>query len=67
MTKERFAKRVKAGMRAARRRGVRLGRPPLVFDRVEVLVLYLRGNSIRQIASALGINRDAIHRTIRLA
>src|SRR5713226_6901230 len=46
--------RVKAGLRNARSKGKRLGRPGVVVDRVKLSELRAAGASIRQIASTLG-------------
>jgi DNA invertase Pin-like site-specific DNA recombinase len=56
--------RVRAGLDAARRKGVRLGRRPSV-DRAAVLRLRADGRSYRQIAKALGISHGAIADAIR--
>jgi DNA invertase Pin-like site-specific DNA recombinase len=64
MDAELFSKRVKRGMRAARRRGVRLGRPPLKFDRVKVCALALCGLSIRRIAKKLRIKKSTAHNVL---
>jgi DNA invertase Pin-like site-specific DNA recombinase len=60
-----IVERVKAGLVAARKRGVRLGRAPLVVDREKVWALHMRGKSIRQIAAETGANRGTVHRLIK--
>lgn len=62
MTRE----RVKAGLKAAQRRGVKVGRPRIIFDRQKLLELHLRGKTIRQIAAELGIKRDVVQRTLKV-
>jgi len=58
--------RTKAGLAAARRRGKRLGRPPRLDARARRRVKRLRvaGNSIRQIASAVGCSPATIVRAL---
>lgn len=62
-----IVERVKAGMAAAKRRGVHCGRKALVCDRNKVLELHLRGKSIRAISAALKLNRDKVHKIVRAA
>ncbi len=49
-----IAERVRAGLRNARAKGKRLGRPPLVVDRSQIARLRAQGRSIREIAAELG-------------
>lgn len=65
--REMIRERVKAGMAAAKRRGVRLGRHALVVDKVKVLELHLRGKAIRKIAEELKLKRDLVHRIVKAA
>jgi DNA invertase Pin-like site-specific DNA recombinase len=46
--------RVKAGLREARRKGKKLGRPPRIMNFVEMARLRERGASFREIAKAVG-------------
>jgi len=52
--------RVKAGLKAAVKRGSVLGRRPMTFDRDKVVELHLRGKSQRQIAAMLGISKGTV-------
>jgi DNA invertase Pin-like site-specific DNA recombinase len=56
--------RVKAGLRNARSKGKRLGRPGVVVDRIKLTELRAGGASIRQIASSLGSSVGTISRTL---
>jgi hypothetical protein len=58
---------VKAGVRAAQRRGVHCGRKAIVVDKVKILELHLRGKSIRAIASELHLKKDIVHQIIKRA
>ena len=57
--------RVKAGLRNARARGRRLGRPRAVVDVARIGVLRAQGRSLREIASQLGYSRGLVHKAIR--
>jgi len=63
--RELIRERTRAGLAAARRRGVRLGRPRVDIDLDEVSLLRSKGNSIRQIAKALGVSASSIHRAMK--
>jgi DNA invertase Pin-like site-specific DNA recombinase len=54
--------RVKAGLRNAKAKGRRLGRPPAVVDKTKVLALRDSGASWRTIAEKLGIGVGTAHR-----
>jgi DNA invertase Pin-like site-specific DNA recombinase len=54
--------RVKAGLRNAQAKGRRLGRPPAVVDKTQVLALRDSGASWRTIAEKLGIGVGTAHR-----
>ena len=56
--------RVKAGMSAARRRGAKIGRPRLIFDREKIIQLHLRGKSVRAIAADLNVGTGTVMRTL---
>jgi len=60
-----IAERVKAGMNAAKRRGVQLGRKKVVFDRQKVAELHLRGKSVRAIAAHMNLNRGVVLKAIQ--
>src|SRR5207245_5885525 len=56
--------RVKAGLRNARSKGKRLGRPGVAVDRIKLFELRDGGASIRQIASSLRSSVGTISRTL---
>jgi DNA invertase Pin-like site-specific DNA recombinase len=59
-----IVERVKAGLRNARAKGKRLGRPPVNVDAVRIGRLRSRGRSIREIADDLGYTRSLVHKTL---
>ena len=59
-----IVERVKAGLRNARAKGKRLGRPPVNVDAVRIGRLRSRGRSIREIADELGYTRSLVHKTL---
>lgn len=59
-----IAERVRAGLRNARVKGKRLGRPPVTLDTVRIGRLRAQGCSIREIASELGYSRSLVHKTL---
>jgi DNA invertase Pin-like site-specific DNA recombinase len=63
--REMIRERVKAGLVVARKKGVRLGRAPLVIDRERVWALHMRGKSLRQIAKEVCASKGTIHTVIR--
>lgn len=56
--------RTRAGLAAARRRGKRLGRPPVHVDVERALVLRAEGKSIRHVAKELGVSVGTIQKTL---
>jgi DNA invertase Pin-like site-specific DNA recombinase len=54
--------RVCAGVRNAKRKGVRLGRKRVVFDRSRATRTHDAGASVREIASALQVGKGTIQR-----
>jgi DNA invertase Pin-like site-specific DNA recombinase len=52
--------RTRAGLARARRRGTRLGRPPVNLDGVQLLRLRRRGLSIRAIAVELEVPKSTV-------
>jgi len=54
--------RVKAGLRNAKAKGRRLGRPPAIVDREKICALRDSGTSWRAIAEKLGIGVGTAHR-----
>jgi DNA invertase Pin-like site-specific DNA recombinase len=59
-----IAERVRAGLRNARAKGRRLGRPPASLDTQRIARLQAQGCSIREIAEALGVSRSLVHKTL---
>lgn len=63
--RELIRERTRAGLAAARRRGVSLGRPPVEIDVDEVMLMRSKGMSIRQVAKALGVSASSVHRALK--
>ena len=59
-----IAERVRAGLRNARAKGKRLGRPPMVLDRAQIARLRAQGRSIREIAAELGCSTGVVHKSL---
>jgi DNA invertase Pin-like site-specific DNA recombinase len=59
-----IAERVRAGLRNARSKGKRLGRPPIGLDAFHVVRLRAQGRTIREIADSLGVSRSLVHKTL---
>ena len=59
-----IAERVRAGLRNARAKGKRLGRPRLVFDGARVLALREEGLSWVVIGTRLGVSRGTVRRSL---
>lgn len=57
--------RVRAGIRNARNKGRRLGRPPLEVDTGRVSRLRASGASLRAISEQLGISLGSVHRALQ--
>jgi DNA invertase Pin-like site-specific DNA recombinase len=57
-----IAERVRAGLRNARARGKRLGRPRVVVDAVRVGILRGQGRSWREITREMGISKGSAQR-----
>jgi len=53
--------RVNAGLRRARKEGKTLGRPRVILDRDKVRQLHKQGNSVRTIATELGLSKSTVH------
>ncbi len=60
-----IVERVKAGLRNARAKGKRLGRPPRVLDRAKIAALRAQGVGWKRIAVELGIGVGTIHKASR--
>jgi DNA invertase Pin-like site-specific DNA recombinase len=58
--------RVKAGLRNARAKGKRLGRPRAVLDAARIARLRAQGRSIREIAVELRCSRSLVHKTLAI-
>jgi len=56
--------RVKAGLRNARAKGKRLGRPRFKLDDARVATLRSQGRSMREIAAETGYSRGLVHKTL---
>lgn len=59
-----IAERVKGGLRKARAKGKRLGRPKNIVDTDKVIEYRKQNKSIRQIASELNLSKGAVQRTL---
>jgi DNA invertase Pin-like site-specific DNA recombinase len=59
-----IVERVRAGLRNARAKGKRLGRPRVALDAVRIARLRAQGRSIREIADELGYSRSLVHKTL---
>jgi DNA invertase Pin-like site-specific DNA recombinase len=59
-----IAERVRAGLRNARAKGKKLGRPPLIVDAARIGRLRAQGQSVREIATELGYSRSLVHKTL---
>ncbi len=59
-----IAERVRAGLRNARAKGKRLGRPRINVDASRVARLRAQGRTIREIADALGVSRSLVHKIL---
>jgi DNA invertase Pin-like site-specific DNA recombinase len=60
-----ITERVRAGIRNARNRGRRLGRPRLDVDHIRISRLRASGTSLRGISEQLGISLGSVHRDLR--
>jgi DNA invertase Pin-like site-specific DNA recombinase len=59
-----IAERVRAGLRNARAKGKRLGRPRAFVDTTKIGRLHAQGRSVREIAAELGYSRSLVHKTL---
>jgi DNA invertase Pin-like site-specific DNA recombinase len=59
-----IVERVRAGLRNARAKGKRLGRPRVAVDAARISRLRVQGCSIREIAEELGYSRSLVHKTL---
>ena len=56
----RLSERVVAGLRRAKREGKVLGRKRIILDREKVRSLHAAGQSVRAIASQLGVSKSLV-------
>jgi DNA invertase Pin-like site-specific DNA recombinase len=56
--------RTRAGLAAAKRRGVRLGRPPAHIDVFKARGMRAQGKSLRAVARHFGIGASTLHRLL---
>jgi DNA invertase Pin-like site-specific DNA recombinase len=59
--------RTKAGLAAAIRRGVKVGRPRVEFDVDRARALRVEGKTYRQVAAELGVGAATVHRALATA
>jgi DNA invertase Pin-like site-specific DNA recombinase len=59
-----IAERVRAGLRNAKAKGTRLGRPRISVDASRVDRLRAEGRTVREIAVTLGVSRSLVHKTL---
>ena len=62
-----IAERVKGGLRKAKAKGKRLGRPKNIVDTDKVIEYRKQNKSIRQIAKELGLSNNLVFRTLQNA
>jgi len=58
-----IAERIRAGLRNARAKGKRLGRPRVLLDAARIAVLRAQGRSWREITLEMGISKGSAQRT----
>jgi len=58
-----IVERVRAGLRNARVKGKKLGRPSIAVDAARIARLRLQGLTVREIATELGYSRSLVHKT----
>jgi DNA invertase Pin-like site-specific DNA recombinase len=63
--RELIKERVSAGLKNARSKGTRIGRPRVVFDRQRVLDMRQQGMSFPAIARALGVGQGTVVRAVQ--
>jgi DNA invertase Pin-like site-specific DNA recombinase len=62
LEREMICERVKAGMKSAKHRGSKFGRPKAIFDRKRAKDMRATGCSVRAIAKALGVGSSTVQR-----
>ena len=66
LERELIRERTRAGIAAARRRGVQVGRPRAKMDLVRARTLVASGKSLRQAARILGFGSSTLHRALQI-
>jgi DNA invertase Pin-like site-specific DNA recombinase len=59
-----IVERVRAGLRNARVKGKKLGRPSIAVDAARIARLRIQGLTVRAIATELGYSRSLVHKTL---
>jgi DNA invertase Pin-like site-specific DNA recombinase len=59
-----IVERVRAGLRNARAKGKKLGRPRVSVDAARIGRLHAQGRTVREIADELGYSRSLVHKTL---
>lgn len=59
-----IVERVRAGLRNAKAKGKRLGRPKITVDSNKIAHLRSQGRTVREIAEELGYSRSLVHKTL---
>jgi len=59
-----IVERVRAGLRNARVKGKKLGRPSFAVDAARIASLRVQGLTVREIATELGYSRSLVHKTL---
>jgi DNA invertase Pin-like site-specific DNA recombinase len=59
-----IVERVRAGLRNARAKGKKLGRPRLKLDHARIACLRAEGRSLREIAAELGCSHALVHKSL---
>jgi DNA invertase Pin-like site-specific DNA recombinase len=67
LEREIIRERVKAGLQAAKRRGIKLGRKRVWVDVDRALAMRVEGKSLRKIATALGVGLATLCRALKKA
>jgi DNA invertase Pin-like site-specific DNA recombinase len=65
MERELIRERIRSGVRNARAKGKRLGRPKVTVDASRIAALRASGASYRSVASALGISVGSVHSAVQ--
>jgi DNA invertase Pin-like site-specific DNA recombinase len=65
--RELIRERVKAGMKKARAKGTRIGRPRVILDAAQIACLRASGASLREIARRLQVGVGTVYRMAKQA